>query len=337
MNQLFDRYNIWLKRGEELTRGFVQKLKVNKNLPIFLVFLFISTIFWLLKSLTKEYETRIEIPIKYTNLPESKVLLNQLPDHLEIKIKDEGFTVMRYVTAKPFYPVALNVEKQIANRRRNDFVVTTTAWENEITGQLSAGTEILKIYPDTIAFHFSDLAEKRVAVKANVSIELGAQRIMSGKLLIQPDSITVHGSRNIIDTLQFIPTEKLIFSHVTDSIKRNIVLPDKRGLKYSHKRVLLQIPVEAFTEKKMEIPVTTVNTPDSIFVRSFPGKVTVKCFVGLSRYNEIGEEDFAAKIDYLSLKGRADGQAPVIINCIAPFISDIQVQPKLVDYLIEVK
>lgn len=337
MNQLFERYNNWLKKGEDLSRRLIQGIKVNKNLPIFLVFLFISTIFWLLKSLNKEYETYIEIPIKYTNLPESKVLLNHLPDHLKIEIKDEGFTVMRYVTTKPFYPIVLNVEKQVAKHKRNDFLIRTTNWENDIVRQFSSGTDIVKIYPDTIAFHFSDLAQKKIAIRPNVSVKLGPQRIMSGKLVIQPDSIMVHGSRNIIDTLQFITTEKLIFSNVTDSIKRNIVLPDKRGLKYSHKRVLLQIPVEAFTEKKMQIPVTAVNAPDSLFIRSFPGKVTVKCFVGLSRYNEIGEEDFAAHIDYSNLKGQADGQASVIISCIAPFISDVQVQPKLVDYLVEVK
>lgn len=337
MNQLFDRYNNWLKKGEDFTKRFIQGLKVNKNLPVFLVFLFISTVFWLLKSLNKEYETQVEIPIKYSNLPDSKVLLNKLPASLKVEIKDEGFAVMRYVTTNPFYSVSIDVEDLLNKQRRNHFNIKTVNWEKEISGQLSSGTDLVRIQPDTISFHFSDLAEKKIAIKPNVDINLGAQRILSGKLLVKPDSIIVHGSRNIIDTLQVITTEKLVFNNVTDSIKRNIVIPEKTGLRYSHKRVLLQIPVEAFTEKKMEIPVTAINTPDSVSVRSFPGKVTVKCFVGLSRYNEIVEEDFTANIDYKNLNGDADGQAQVKIRCIAPFVSDILVQPKLVDYLIEVK
>lgn len=335
-NQL-EQYSNWSKVIEKLIKRFIQALKLNKNLPIFLIFLFISTIFWLLKSLNKEYETRLEIPIRYINIPSNKILLNQLPENIELEIRGEGFSVLRYVTTNPFFPITVDVEKQIEKQKHNDFTILTSNWQKQVTAQLNSGTHLLEIYPDTISFHFSDLAEKKVAIKAAIELNLGPQRILCGSVTVKPDSIVVHGSKSIIDTLQYISTNTLIFNNVTDSIKRNITLPEINGISFSEKRVLLNIPVEPFTEKTLEIPVTAINIPDSIFVRSFPGKVTIKCFVGLSQYNNVGEEDFLTTIDYSKIVGTAHGQVKVNARSTAPYIKDLKIQPQLVDYLIEVK
>lgn len=337
MKKRLQEYSYWSNEIESIFKRFIQNLKLNKNLPIFLIFLFISTIFWLLKSLNKEYETRLQIPIRYINIPKAKILLNELPENLELEIRGEGFSVLRYVTTNPFFPITIDIEKQIAKQKRNNFTVLSSTWQKQITSQLNSGTHLLEIFPDTIAFHFSNLAEKKVPVKAALKLSLGAQRILCGAITVKPDSIMVHGSKSIIDTLQYISTNTLIFNNVSDSIKRNITIPEIKGITFSQKRVLLSIPVEPFTEKTLEISVTAINIPDSIFVRSFPGKVTVKCFVGLSQYNNVGEEDFTATIDYSKIKQTAHGQVQINAKSSAPYIKDLKIKPQLVDYLIEVK
>ena len=60
-------------------------LHLNKRVSKYFIFLLVSLVFWFLTIMSKQYETSIFIPIVYTDLPESKQLINQPEKQIELE------------------------------------------------------------------------------------------------------------------------------------------------------------------------------------------------------------------------------------------------------------
>ena len=67
----------------------VKRFLTSKDLLIFLFFLLITAFLWLLEALRKNYETVIQIPISYVNLPNDYIITNELPQKTRITILAE--------------------------------------------------------------------------------------------------------------------------------------------------------------------------------------------------------------------------------------------------------
>ena len=61
---------------------------------MFLFCLSLSVFFWLLNALSKTSTTEAVFNVSYINPPENKVVLNELPTQLKIKVKGLGFGVL---------------------------------------------------------------------------------------------------------------------------------------------------------------------------------------------------------------------------------------------------
>ncbi len=83
---------------EASSTEFIQQLKkrLNRKTVVFLACLFLSCLFWLLTSLSKNYIEVIQIPITYENLPEDMLVVNELRDHLDAEVKIYGFDLLWY-------------------------------------------------------------------------------------------------------------------------------------------------------------------------------------------------------------------------------------------------
>ena len=60
-----------------------------------------------------------------------------------------------------------------------------------------------------------------------------------------------------------------------------------RGAKFIPDQVEMNVMIDLYTEKTVEVPVFGVNFPGSKDLRTFPSKVKVTFRVGMSRFKEI--------------------------------------------------
>ena len=63
-----------------------KKITLNKRFLIFFFFLLLSILFWFLTALNKEYVTSISYPVRYIRFPEDRVLVNDIPDRLDLTV-----------------------------------------------------------------------------------------------------------------------------------------------------------------------------------------------------------------------------------------------------------
>ena len=65
---------------------------------------------------------------------------------------------------------------------------------------------------------------------------------------------------------------------------RNVSLLEIDNLEYTPKRVVLNIPVEEFTQKQLFVPITITDLPDTVSVTLFPNKAKINFMTDLANF-----------------------------------------------------
>ena len=151
-----------------------------------------------------------------------------------------------------------------------------------------------------------------------------------------PESILVRGPREILDTLKFIYTKPIELKNLSHTVKRDVDLVILPELKSELDEVMVQINVEQYTEAKFEIPISIINQPDSLLIKTFPAKVKVTCRVGLSQFSKLNNSSFNAVADFTQRTGII-AKLRVILDKVPETVLSVDYFPKDVEYIIERK
>jgi hypothetical protein len=141
--------SIWLKI---LTQKGVRLL--NKNVIMFVFFLFLAFVFWYLNSLNKEIKDEFRFSASFVNAPKGRVISDDLPSRLLLEIKGQGYSLLKY----KFYTKRnkLMVDLSKANFRRipytkpTRYFILSSGLITSFKKQLGNGFEIISVKPDTI-------------------------------------------------------------------------------------------------------------------------------------------------------------------------------------------
>ncbi len=315
------------------------KKKLGKDSFVFLFFLFLAFLFWLLNELNKESVADISVPVQYENFFKDRILVNDVPDHITLKVQAPGYTLLKYKLSPRLVPVTLDLKSYLIHQKENSTVyyAVTRDLQGRFKRRFSGEMSIIEIQPDTLFFRFDVLKSRRVPVRLNVSYTLEKQYMVSGEVSASPDTVTVTGPLSVIDTLKGVHTEVRKYQNLKKAVSETIELITSDGLNYSSDEVILTIPVEQFTEATLKIPIEVSNLPDSLIMRTFPGQVTINCMVTLGRYENLSPRLFRVEVDYSQIKKNIGNQLKVNIGSSPDYVQSVKVKPAYVDFIIERK
>ncbi|MGD9558016.1 MAG: hypothetical protein AB7V25_13415 [Mangrovibacterium sp.] len=313
-------------------------MKNNRKLVIYMVCVCIATIFWFLNALNKQYSVLLTFPVKYTNWPENKILINHPPDHFILRVSSFGFTLLRYKLSLAFSPLIFNVneftERKLEASSKSEYAIPTGQFISRFSEQVSNELNITGIYPDTLLFLFDKMASRKIKIRPDVSFELKQQHFLNNAVTTIPDSVLVSGPHSILDTLSFISTSYQHYNDVGRTIRQNIPLKEYRNIVLKTSRVLLEIPVEEYTEKQVTVPVTVRNLPPGTQVNLFPDKVNVSFMIALSRFKEVKAADFKITVEFQDIKSKKE-MLDLKVDAQPAYIQSVSVSPEQIEYLIE--
>ena len=318
----------------------IKQLKQNKDLLMFLVFLFVSASFWLLNALRDDYVASFDVPVRFVNVPENQVLVQTDDQAIQIKVKGSGFSILRQYLSSSFTPPSFDVSR--LRRPSNDdngqaFLLTQEQY-NHFSGQLYLGMELVDLSPDTIFVGVQNLETRKVPVIFNGDIQLEKQFLLSGPVVFDPDSVEVTGPESLIDTLLAVPTKYMVYEKVRDSLKQNVSLLHPGGLRLSNKSTSMLIPVEPFSESSIMVPIHVIGLADSLRGKTFPSEVKVTFRTGISKFEKISVADFRATVDAGTVfSGDRPSRLKVKIEKMPQDIHSMDYAPIFVEYLIEQK
>lgn len=281
-------------------KGFSEKIKalfLNKNALIFLFFLIAAALFWFVVVLDKVYETRISIPIAYKNIPVDIEIINDIPTHIDVKIKDKGLVLLFYGRKNYFDSLSFDFNRYQFVRNVLS-VPATTVFDSHITQRISSSSSIEEYYPRTLDFHRTKLNEKIVPVVLKHTLEFRRQYGLVGDITVSPKEVRIFGSKERLDSIQSVATELLSVKDIKDSIKLELAIEAIPQTRIVPPKVSVIVPVEIFTEATVIVPITVLNLPDNVNVRTIPSEVEIKYQVGKSMFSHISPSDFSITVDY---------------------------------------
>jgi hypothetical protein len=324
------------KNSKILTFLRLDSLRKDRRIFVFSICLVIATTLWFLDALSKEYTTTLSYNVKYVNPPENLFLANNPPSKLDIMVEAHGFTLLRHKLAFSFSPILLDLNEFSPNidSIQNSVQVTSETLIRRIDNQVSKEISISEVSPRTILLRFDNLETKRVPVNPLVNLNFKPQFNLSGAVTIRPDTIEISGPAGVLDTINILHTVPVTFNDLETSVEQLIRVQHPVRTELSPDRIILSVPVEKFTEKRITLPVQIINMPEDGHVKLFPPQVTISFMVGLSSYESISPADFTATVDYSQVSGERE-TLEVQVESKPMFIQMVKVSPASVEYLIE--
>lgn len=313
--------------------------KFNTKLYTFITCVIIATVFWVLLSLGGNFNTKITLGIDYLNLPSDKTLINNLPKQFTLEINAKGFDLVSNYFNKRKLPITIDLSKINLNefsKKEKEYEIATTEFTSEINKYLGDDIRIISVSPDTLKLNFSDLQTKKVPVNLNIKIKPRKQFDIKGKLKASPDSITISGTKEELDTINSVNSEREEFVELDKTISKmmNIEKRNNPDIFYSQDKIYVTIPIEKFTEKTFEIPLKMVNLKPQYNIKVLPAKVTISFMVAVSDYNTITEKLFNPVVDFKDFNPENDTKMKVSLSTFSDNIKSIQIDPPFVDYII---
>jgi hypothetical protein len=316
-------------------------LKKDNRPVIFLLCVVVSSILWLVSVLGKSYEVEVGIPIRYTNLPKDKVLVNEPPHKINVMLKSYGFTLLRHKIQLTINPINFNVKQFTLNMmddvNRNEFSLNLNQYLPQISKQVSSEVTLLKISPEIINFKFDQIVSAKKKVKHNFKLEFDTHYFLSDSISFDPDSITVSGPKSIIDSICCVETRQLVFNNINATVnKKNIKLQEIEQVQFDRKKIATNIPVSLYTEYNAEISIEKINVPDSVNMIILPPKVKVKCLVPVEKYANINNTSFIFSVNFEQLNSQSKKYTVNAVR-VPQYIKSLNYTPLEVDYLLQKK
>jgi hypothetical protein len=333
------KHKLWRK-----IRIFFLRLRykrINSKLMIYLVMVLISSFLWFFNKTGSTVSTVTDFNVEYYGLPKDHYLLPGLTTQkLSLTLSARGTVFLTHNSQMP--PLKIDLSKldirQFPDTDSSLKFITNDDVRPVIDAQLPADYKCQAIKPDTIKLDFGRSTIKKVPVILDYDISFEKQYRFQKAPVVQPDSVEVSGSVNIMDSVQFVKTELISIKNLKETTSQKVKLIVPKDVFCNLYFTQVDFSVEKFTENTIEIPIRCFNVPDSVKLRIFPQNITLKYNVGWGNYNNISGEMFIVNVDYKELNSKVKPKYLSVRVSKYPEIygvSNISISPETVEYLVE--
>ena len=294
--------------------------------------------------MSKRHETTLYIPVRFENFPVDKIIDEEYSNQkLEVTVTAPGFNLLLY---KLFDSKDIRLDIEKANWRMVQNINKEIAFWNskkhwkEIKESLYGSMEIstdgksFLISPEEISLLFTSKYSKLVPVEVKREIKFRDQFRLSDKIRYFPDSVTIYGKKEIIDTISKISTTTLSKEDIHKSSKYKLKLKEIDYADYNiEQEINVDLLVERFAERTINIPVDIINLPKGYTIRILPSTIKVKASAPVDKFKLINEKLFNAIVDYNDILSESR-DLHVELTKKAEFVTIHWYSPKNIEYIL---
>ena len=302
---------------------------VNKEFLIFLFFLALSGAFWLLMTLNETMEREFKIPMRLTGVPGNAVITGELPDTVRVTVRDKGFTLVTY----DFRPLVFRFSNY-ADEDEGKGVIPLTDVQKQVLSQMYGSSKLLQVKPGAFDFYFTYGTSKKVPVVFRGKITTSKSYYLA-HTEFYPSIVTVYANKQQLDKLQTVEIEPFNYRNLQDTIRQAVKIRKIRGVKIVPSTVRLSVYPDVLTEEAIEVPITAINMPPGMVLRTFPSKVTVRFTIGASLFRTIKPNLFKVVVDYEELAANPSDKCTLQLRSVPRSVSKASLEIDRVDYLLE--
>ena len=302
---------------------------LNKEFLIFLFFLALSGAFWLLMTLNETMEREFKIPMRLSGVPRNAVITGELPDTVRVTVRDKGFTLVTY----DFRPLVFRFSNY-ADEDEGKGMIPLADVQKQVLSQMYGSSKLLQVKPGKFDFYFTYGTSKKVPVMFRGKITTNKSYYLA-HTEFYPSMVTVYANKQQLDKLQTVEIEPFNYRNLQDTIRQAVRIKKIRGVKIVPPTVRLSVYPDVLTEEAIEVPITAINMPLGMVLRTFPSKVTVRFTIGASLFRTIKPNLFKVVVDYEELAANPSDKCTLQLRSVPRSVSKASLEIDRVDYLLE--
>ena len=306
---------------------------LNKEFLIFLFFLLLSGAFWLMMALNETYEEELKVPVRLVGIPRNAVMTDEPADTVKVTVRDKGFTLVTYKYGHWFRPLTFKFATY-ANEDQGHGVILAADIIKQVQSQLYGSSKLLSVKPEKLDFYFTYGAAKKVPIRFRGKISTSKSYYLA-HTEFSPMMVTAYANKKVLDELKYVEIEPFNYRNLQDTIHQNVRLQKIRGVKLVPSTVRLSVYPDVLTEESIEVPVSAVNMPAGMVLRTFPSRVTVRFTIGASQFRMIRPEQFNVVVDYQTLAENPSDKCTLQLRSVPSSVSKAKLELDKVDYLLE--
>jgi hypothetical protein len=304
-----------------------------REVLIFLFFLLLSFIFWTLQSMQEEYEIQLGIPVSYKDIPRDMAFLQTPPSEIKVRIRDKGSVLLNYTLGQKKAFLTVHIPETPAPN--HTVLLNARDMESMIMKQLIPSTSLLSFDPQEIEVSYSKLKKKRLPVRFDGEIRPEPGFLLSGNITVSPPEVDVFAGDVLLESLTNVSTVYTEIKKGNKRIVRKLKLQEIEGARFEPQIVSVEIPIEEYTEKTLEIPIVCRHTPPGYAIRMFPSVVRITCNVPLSAFKELSEKDFSAEVVAGNPEQNVSGMLPVRLTKKPDRIDRVTLSLDSIEFILE--
>ena len=306
---------------------------LNKEFLIFLFFLLLSGAFWLMMALNETYEEELKVPVRLVGMPRNAVMTDEPADTVKVTVRDKGFTLVTYKYGRWFRPLTFKFATY-ANEDQGHGAIPAADIIKQVQSQLYGSSKLLSVKPEKLDFYFTYGASKKVPIRFRGKISTSKSYYLA-HTEFSPMMVTAYANKKVLDELKYVEIEPFNYRNLQDTIHQNVRLQKIRGVKLVPSTVRLSVYPDVLTEESIEVPVSAVNMPAGMVLRTFPSRVTVRFTIGASQFRTIRPEQFNVVVDYQALAENPSDKCTLQLRSVPSSVSKAKLELDKVDYLLE--
>jgi hypothetical protein len=312
---------------------FIKLTKIErKRILTLLTCLLMAIGAWLFLSLKNKYVYTAKTVLVYKNFPQKRAFHALQSDTVDLQVEGTGWQLLfARLRIKP-QSIAISLEKL---NSRNFILFSEQLYS--VNKQLESSQKIISVRPDTLYFDFSERTVKRVPVKLVSDFTFIKQYGISADIELVPEYVTLSGPEEELKKIKYWPTDTLKLKDLQRTAVSRVTMLGNRmkNVNIFPASAEVKVPVDEFTEKTLEIPVSVINNKEYYDIKLFPKKVKITFLVALSKYQTINENFMDAMVDIDDWKIRKHNQLRVTLSRFPDYCQLIKISPDKIDFIIE--
>ena len=314
----------------------IKRVLKKRKAKVFFIFLGCSAAIWFINALSQTYVSTTAFDLEYVNFPDGYLFKGASKKQMEVKLRAGGFQFLGF----NFKNKKVSIDISEAEKRNNKFYVPEVRYRTQIEKQLTGSMSLLEIDGDTLFLDMLGVITKKLPVRPRVKMNLAQNYLLEGEIRMTPDSISVTGPEDEVDSITQIRTEKMTLPDLTSDFSQELAVfkaPKLKNTTYSELSVVLSGEITRFTEKIFELPIVVINLPDNLDIKTFPDKVSVICQAKMKRLKELKQSDFEVVADYSAKTNETSKELPLELRIKPEGLHSVKLKETEVEYIAKKK
>lgn len=300
--------------------------RATRNVFTFCGFVLVAALFWLVMALNDNVQDNVEVRVVVSNVPDTVTFISLPPQKLHVTVRDKGTSLLR---AAGFQTpvISLNFRDFASD---GQFRVSRSDFQAALKQTFGANAQVTSSSLDSISLRYTTLPGKRVPIVVQLDALASNGKVISGAPAKSPGSVEVFSTRDVLDTISRVYTEKIVRRNLDESATVSVRILPIKGARVIPDVVKVTIPVEPLVKKEQLAIIQVDNVPEGMDLLLFPQRAKVVYYVPMSRF---GDTDPAIDVraDYVDVRDGAHDRIPLHIHRTPGYITN----PELIDTSVE--